>query len=166
MNTGAILPHMARLSRDFYVWEFCRSDTARKHGIDINVYRDSEEHWNLQALCIKVLQPVRDRRGGALVCTSGYRPPKVNELVGGTPSSAHVTGEAWDGYDGQGMDPFDLAGEFLAAEVPFDQLILEWDTNVVHMAYSRRHNRGEVLTRYHDGQSLAYVNGLHRREDL
>lgn len=158
-----ILPHMARLSRDFYVYEFTRSDTAREHGIEINVYRDSDEHHNLEALSRKTLQPVRDNRGPIIV-TSGYRPPKVNQLVGGTPSSAHVTGEAADVYDGQGMDPFDLAGEFLGT--PFDQLILEWDGNVVHVAHSRKHNRGEVLTRYHDGRSLAYVSGLHRREDL
>lgn len=163
---AAILPHMSRLSRDFYVYEFTRSDTARAHGFDIVVHRDGYEHHNLEALCRKVLQPVRNRRGGPLVCTSGFRPTRLNQLVGGSPSSAHVTGEAWDGYDGQGMDPFDLAGEFLAAEVPFDQLILEWDGNVVHVAHSRKHNRGEVLTRYHDGHSLAYVHGLHRREDL
>lgn len=167
MNEGAILPHMGRFSRDFYVYEFCASQMAREHGIDINIYRDSPEHMNLEALCRKVLQPVRDIREGPLVATSGYRPPKVNKLVGGTEVSQHVVGEAWDGYDYRGLTPFELAGVFLEAEVPFDQLILEHDGNVVHVSHSRKHNRGEVLTRYRDKfGGLAYVFGLYRLEDI
>lgn len=162
-----ILPPMARLSRDFYVWEACRSQTAREHGIEIVIHRDSVEQANAEALARKVLQPVRDRRDGPLNTTSWFRPPKVNRLVGGSETSQHTTAEAWDGYDGRGLTPFELAGEFLAAEVPFDQLILEHDGNVVHVSHSRAHNRGEVLTRYRDPHGgLAYVFGLHRLEDL
>lgn len=160
------LPHAARLSRNFYVWEFCRSETAEKRGIDVVVHRDSDEQYNLEALSQNVLQPVRDRRG-PLVTTSGYRPPELNDAVGGSPTSQHVFAEAWDGYDGQGLDPLELAGLFVDVQVPFDQLILEWDGNVVHVSHSRRHNRGEVLTRYRDvAGALAYAFGLHRLEDI
>jgi len=167
MNEGSVLPHMGRLSRDFHVWEACRSETAREHGIEIYIHRGSQEHDNAEALARKVLQPVRNLREAPLRTTSWYRPPRVKRLGGGTEVSQHVTAEAWDGYDAMGLPPFDLAGLFLEAEVPFDQLILEHDGNVVHVSHSREHNRGEVLTRYRDPYGgLAYVFGLHRLEDI
>lgn len=173
---GIILPHAMKLSRDFYLWEFTRSRTAEELGIEIVVYRDSEEHLNLEALTQQTLQPVRDRRNGPLITTSGYRPPKVNRHVGGVATSDHVFGRAWDGYDGQGMPAMELMGVFLEAGVPFDELILEHDQNVVHVSYNRRHNKGEVMTRWRrvvghakNGRpeyELDYINGIHALDQL
>ena len=47
-------------------------------------------------LCQKVLQPLRDKFGSAIIVNSGYRSPAVNKAVGGVPTSQHVRGEAAD----------------------------------------------------------------------
>ena len=78
----------------FTISEMLKSDTARKHGIWNGATKEHEE--NLRALIENVLDPLRERYGKPLRVTSGYRCPKLNNLVGGTPNSQHMRGEAAD----------------------------------------------------------------------
>jgi len=155
-----------RLSLHFRVWEFCASDAADAHGVEIRVVEDSPVHRNLRALCHHTLEPVRIRLG-PLHISSGYRPAHVNELVGGVADSQHCTGEAADCWHDT-VAPIEVAQALLDTGAPFDQLILEHDQGVVHASLVRDgDNRSEVLTRYTDAAgALRYLRGLVAEEEL
>ena len=51
---------------------------------------------NLCRLCNEVLEPARKKYGPPIFVTSGYRCPKLNDLVGGVKTSRHLTGQAAD----------------------------------------------------------------------
>ena len=55
-----------------------------------------EHRTNLQILVQVVLDPLRDYLGRPVRVTSGYRSPAVNVAIGGSRTSAHMTGEAAD----------------------------------------------------------------------
>jgi zinc D-Ala-D-Ala carboxypeptidase len=82
-----------QLSKNFFLDEFMRSEAAARHGIVVEP--DSQVFANLQRLCETVLQPLRDALG-AVTVLSGYRPPEVNRLVGGAPTSQHIQGLSGD----------------------------------------------------------------------
>ena len=78
-----------RLSKNFTLQEFTKSQTALRHGIDNT---PGEEHLSsAKSLFENVVQPVRDNFG-VTVINSGYRGPKLNEAVGGSSKSQHCKG--------------------------------------------------------------------------
>lgn len=83
-----------RLSNNFCLSEFTRSDTAKRLGIE-NECSNVEQVLNLAYLCHMVLQPLRDKFGPIRI-TSGYRCPELNGAVGGASNSQHMRGEAAD----------------------------------------------------------------------
>ena len=54
---------------------------------------------NLKALCVNVLQPLRDALGTPLHINSGYRCPALNKSIGGAKTSQHMVGQAADIVD-------------------------------------------------------------------
>jgi hypothetical protein len=50
----------------------------------------------VRALCVNVLDPVREVLGGPVEITSGYRTDETNRLIKGSPTSQHKSGEAAD----------------------------------------------------------------------
>ncbi|MBO7046128.1 MAG: peptidase M15 [Prevotella sp.] len=83
-----------RFTAHFALREFLKSDTAEKHGIP-NVPLKCHI-MRLRNLAVRCLEPTRQRFGLPLLVTSGYRCPRLNELVGGVHNSQHMTGEAAD----------------------------------------------------------------------
>lgn len=110
-----------QLSEHFKLSEFTESGTARRHKIK-NVPGPREVE-RLRYLCVKSLEPMR-RRFGAIRITSGFRCKKLNAMVGGSPTSQHVLGEAADIHTG-GRELSEKMFGFAKQNVPFDQLILE-----------------------------------------
>jgi len=137
-----------RLSENFTMAEFTKSQTAERRGID-----NTPEGEHLEAakeLFVNVVQPVRDAFG-VTVINSGYRSPELNEAVGGSSRSQHCKGEAAD-IECPGYANGDLA-RWIAENLEFDQLILEFytpgipDSGWVHVSYKADGtNRGECLT--------------------
>lgn len=82
------------LTSHFALDEFTRSGKAIQYGIDNTP--GIEEISNLQNLCTEVLDPLREHYGKAIHVNSGYRCPKLNEVVGGSANSQHMKGEAAD----------------------------------------------------------------------
>ena len=101
--------------------EFTQSGTARRHKVK-NVPGPREVE-RLRFLCVKSLEPMR-RRFGVIRITSGFRCKKLNALVGGSPTSQHVLGEAADIHTG-GRELSEKMFGFAKQNIPFDQLILE-----------------------------------------
>jgi zinc D-Ala-D-Ala carboxypeptidase len=135
-----------QLSKNFYLSEFTKSQTAIRFGIKNEP--DEKETQNLRLLCQNVLQPVRDRFGIVSV-SSGFRSFKLNQKVSRSPQSQHRLGQAAD-FEIFGVSNVKVA-DWIAKNLPFDQLILEFYDGVnpnsgwVHCSFGSR-DRREYLT--------------------
>jgi hypothetical protein len=146
-----------KLSKDFLLHEFTRSQTAARLGREI--VPSVMETGALAQLCIHVLQPLRDAIGVTITITSGLRPAWLNPLIGGSKTSQHINGEAAD-IVAQGFTPLALCEEVINLKLPFDQLIYEFGANGwTHVSYTDRH-RGKVLTAQSIGGKTQYLEGL------
>lgn len=150
-----------QITPHFSTAEFCRSQTAARAGISIQIQAGTDIWRNVQALCEHVLEPLRSQLGDKpIIISSGYRPEAVNDLIGGADNSQHTKGEAAD-INVHGLTDYDLAHAVYASDLPFDQCIYEFG-RWVHVSYTRdRKPRREVLTAYADGEGNAhYARGI------
>ena len=83
-----------QLSEHFTLEEMLRSETATKKGIENRI--NAEEVNNLQKLCQKVLEPLRQHFGKPIRINSGFRCKALNDAVGGAKNSYHTKGRAVD----------------------------------------------------------------------
>lgn len=155
-----------QLSKDFFLDDFTRSQTAARRGIAIEIPRGSMLHRNVARLVNDVLQPVRDALGPVYV-SSGYRPAEVNRLVGGSRNSQHLQALAAD-FVVSGVAPLDVA-TWIADYLPqaFDQLIHEFG-QWTHCSVAPDGNapRGSMITAYRDGGKTVYADGLRSLKSL
>lgn len=132
-----------RLSRNFHLAEFTKSDTADQRGLDNTP--DAEHLANLRVTAFG-LEQVRQLLGGRIVhVTSGYRSPAVNRAVGGVANSAHAMGLAAD-ITVEGLTAVDVARAVAASSIAFDQLVLETSRGVVHLSFDPARLRRDVRT--------------------
>ena len=143
-----------KLSKNFSLAEFTKSQTAERKGLD-----NTPKGEHLEAAKIlfeKVVQPVRDHFGPTVI-NSGYRGPELNEAVGGSSRSQHCKGQAAD---------IEVA-QWIVDNCDFDQLILEFytpgipDSGWVHVSYvSEEDNRKSILTASRVDGKTQYSVGL------
>ena len=152
---------MVRLSKNFTLQEFTKSQTALRQGIN-NI--PNEEHLeSAKTLFEKVVQPVREKFG-VTVINSGYRGPTLNEAVGGSSKSQHCKGEAVD-IECPGTPNYDVA-KWVSDNLDFDQLILEFytpgipDSGWVHVSYKAEGNRKSILTAMKENGKTVYKPDL------
>jgi hypothetical protein len=150
-----------KLSENFSLPELLKSQTALRKGID-NKPANGDIITNLQILCEKVLQPVRNHFAKPVVINSGYRCPKLNKAVGSSSKSQHTKGEAAD-IEIPGVSNKELA-EYIEENLPFDQLILEFYNGVdpssgwVHVSYvGDADNRKQTLTINKNGTFTGFI---------
>ncbi len=129
----------------FTIKELTASATAKRKGIDNKPTQDITNA--LVALVENVLDPLREAYGKPIIVTSGYRSVKLNKAVGGAANSQHTKGEAAD-IRSVSDDPkenkviFDLIRQM---NLPYDQLINEYNYDWVHVSFSRYKKRKQVL---------------------
>jgi|TARA_B110000858_G_scaffold52485_1_gene60798 zinc D-Ala-D-Ala carboxypeptidase len=154
---------MVRLSTNFSLQEFTKSQTATRQGLDNT---PNDEHLaSATALFENVVQKVRDNFG-VTVINSGYRGPALNTAVGGSSNSQHCKGEAVD-IECPGIANETVA-QWIADNLEFDQLILEFaekgipDAGWVHVSYVGEGNRKQILTALRDPatRKTVYLAGL------
>ena len=138
-----------KLTRNFSLEEMLRSDTAKRCGITNKPKAEEETEVveNLKALCVEVLQPLRDFLGKPVVVSSGYRCRELNEKVGGVSNSQHLTGEAADIRVKDRHELIEIM-RFIMDDTVFDQLIREKSATGewVHVSYKRNgNNRQQVF---------------------
>jgi len=102
------------LSKHVTIEEFERSETAIKHGISNKMGFTEKDAAIL--LCEKVFEPIREHLKRPIKINSGFRSLRVNSRVGGSVSSQHVKGEAFD-LDLHDKELFD----WIIENVVFDQ---------------------------------------------
>ena len=145
-----------KLTEHFYLDEFLVSDTADNLGIPNT---PTAGHLaNIETYLAPGLEKARAVLDGrAIVITSAYRNPKINRIVGGTPTSAHPKGYAAD-IRVSGLTHFAVARALAASNLKFDQLILEISRNIVHLSFDPRLRR-QVKTQA-KGPGTPIVGGL------
>lgn len=127
-----------KLSNNFTLEEFYKSQTAIRNGID-NAPSD-EVIVNLECLVRNLLQPLRDKLGRGIRVSSGYRCQELNRRIGGALNSDHTKGYAAD-IEVQGMDNKELF-LFVRDNFKFTKLILEFyeegipDSGWLHLSYN------------------------------
>jgi len=150
-----------RLSKNFTLQEYTKSQTATRKGLDNT---PGEEHLaSAKLLFENVVQKVRDHFG-VTVINSGYRGPALNTAVGGSSNSQHCKGEAVD-IECPGTSNYDVA-KWIEDNLDFDQLILEFitlgipDSGWVHVSYKSEGNRKQSLTAMKENGKTVYKPGL------
>jgi zinc D-Ala-D-Ala carboxypeptidase len=100
------------------------------------------------------MEAVRTLLGDRVITvSSGYRCPALNTAVGGSPTSAHMSGHAVD-FNCYGFgDPLAVCRALAASDIPFDQVIREYTWT--HISFDPRMRR-QTLT----AQRGHYVDGL------
>jgi len=151
-----------RLSENFTLSEFTKSQTAARQDIDNT---PQGEHLDAaEELFKNVVQPVRDAFG-VTVINSGYRSPELNVAVGGSSRSQHCKGQAVD-IECPGTPNAEMA-QWIVDNLDFDQIILEFytpgipDSGWVHVSYvSEDDNRRSILTALKENGKTVYKEGL------
>ena len=151
-----------KLSKNFTVAEYIKSQTATRHEIDNSL---SEEHLeNAKKLFANVVQPKREKFGITII-TSGYRSPDLNAKIGGSSKSQHCKGQAVD-LECLKESNADVA-MWIENNLDFDQLILEFYTpgepssGWIHVSYNEDgKNRKSVLTASKIKGKTVYSKGL------
>lgn len=129
----------------FTIDEFTRSEAAKKLKIDNTPTKEAID--NLNALVDNLLDPLRELYGKPIFVNSGYRSQKLNKAIFGAPNSQHMTGEAADieGFDRSVKENKKLFELIKNSGLPFDQLINESNFSWVHVSYSKKKNRRQIL---------------------
>ena len=106
---------------------------------------------NLRALCVNVLQPLRDALNSPVNLNSGYRCPSLNQAIGGARNSQHMTGHAADIIDLNNGNE-NLFKKIKQLNLPFDQMIDEFGFRWVHVSYDPVRNRRQILQAVKNGR--------------
>lgn len=106
---------------------------------------------NIQALCERVFEPLREWVGKPIKINSVYRSADVNAVTSkASKTSQHLKGEAMDIDDTLGYKSNNEMGFWIMNNLAFDQLIFEQPINGksswIHVSYKRNGvNRKQVL---------------------
>ncbi len=121
-------------SKYFKLEEFIVSQTAIRLNID-NTPSDVVIN-NLNWLCLKILDPLREKLNKPIIISSGYRSEKLNKIIGGSKTSQHISGKAAD-IIVSGIKSRDLFN-FIKQKttLPFDQMIEEF-SQWIHISHDR-----------------------------
>ncbi len=111
------------LSKRFSLEEMIASQTATR--MQINNNPNEAVIYNLRRTC-ELMDHVWDVCESPIITSSGYRSSELNRFIGGARNSQHVIGCACD-FTVRGMILDDVMEEIIAANLPYDQLIREFD---------------------------------------
>lgn len=150
-----------KLSKNLYLSEVIKSNTAIRLGIDNNPTAEHLE--NLKEIANNIFQPLRDYFDEPIGVSSGYRSIALNKAIGGSKTSQHSKGEALD------LDADIFGGianseifDFIKDNLDFDQMIWEFGTdkepNWVHVSYKKGKNRKQILKAVKENGKTKYYN--------
>lgn len=148
-----------KLSEHFTLEEFTASPKAVALNIPNNP--NGTQVDALSALCFNVLEPIRAHFKTPIHILSGFRCERLNQSVGGAPTSQHTKGEAAD-ITLPSIKNCDV-WQYIVDSLNFDQVIaeklVEDDGNKgwVHVSYHVPGNRKDAISFIGNGQ---YVKGL------
>lgn len=135
----------------FTLDEFTKSVTAKEKGLDNTPSEEQKE--NIERLVEVILDQLREEYGKPIVVTSGFRSEALNKAVGGAKNSHHKFGMAADihGTPNNKQENRRLFNLVRELNLPFTQLINEYDYSWVHISYDKDYIRKEVLATTKNG---------------
>ena len=152
-----------KVSENFWFSELIHSDTADRNHI--SNYPSKQHEKNLIDSCTNLWQPMRRFLGNVVIVSCAYRSERVNELVGGSSTSAHKYGYAMDFKCPSFGTPYEVV-DFLSKVLPkygikFDQIICEFNS-WIHIAWKSPSGkqRGQILTAKKVNGKTKYLTGL------
>lgn len=151
-----------KISDNFYLSEFTKSNTAKANNIDNSPHQG--HIYCIKALVNNILQPLRDGLGQPIFISSGYRSSELNELINGSKNSQHSKGQAVDIDQDNRNSKISNSDVFfyILDNLDFDQLIWEFgdDENPdwVHVSYNglNEKQRKEIIVAYKDNGKTKY----------
>lgn len=134
-----------KLSKNFTLAEFTKSATAKRLGLDNTP--NNTHISRMKVLCEKVLQPARDYfeeiypKKCFIKITSGYRSVPLCEALGSSSRSFHAFGFAADCelhvlHGDTWTERNNELFKYIKNNLPFTELIDEYDFSWVHVAYN------------------------------
>ena len=139
--------------------EACHSDTAKRKGIS-NIPSE-DQLWNMIKLGSMIFEPLREWAGGAIKISSFFRSEQLNQAIGGSSSSQHCKGQAFDLDDVYGHKTNADMFDYITTHLDFDQIIWEFGTDEnpdwIHVSYvSPEENRRSILRAYRIDGKVQY----------
>jgi hypothetical protein len=145
---------MKTLSKHVTMEKFCYSPTAIKKGINNSMGLIAID--KAIQLCENVFEPLRKHLNVPIKISSGFRCYQLNKLIGGSSSSQHTFGEAFD-LELTDRKLFD----WIIKNVEFDQAIYEFGNdahaNWFHISYRKGNNRKQALRAIKIGGKTQYI---------
>ena len=142
INDGKLIT----ITKNISLNELLASPTAKKHNID-NMPNQAILQ-NLIDASVNLYQPVREILGVPMIISSGYRCPALNKAVGGSKTSAHMSGFAIDFTAPKFGTPKLIVPHIVRKlkenGINFDQVIIEYPKSPrswVHLGY--KHPNGK-----------------------
>jgi zinc D-Ala-D-Ala carboxypeptidase len=120
-----------RLSENFSLEELTASETAARKGIDNTPSEEVIDNLKRLAAALQEVRALLNHR--AILVSSGYRSPELNQAVGGSATSDHCKGLAADFICPSYGTPNDIVRAIAASGLSFKQVIREFD-KWVHLA--------------------------------
>ena len=125
------------MTQNFSYKELTYSDTAIKHNIANTPSEDVLK--NIQR-CAYALEYLRMYLGNnPIIVTSGYRCRELNARIGGSPTSSHIDGEAFDFKPPNSLGTLDTAIKIFNSDILFDQLIIY--KSFLHIGFGNKKRR-------------------------
>jgi hypothetical protein len=122
--------------------EATKSNTAIRNGIK-NV-PNAQELSNMKLVAEKCFEPLREWYGKPIRVNSFFRSKELNDLVKGSKSSEHITGNAID-MDAGSKEENKKIFDWCKDNLDYNQLINEYDFSWVHISYNSTKNRKQIL---------------------
>lgn len=144
-----------QLTEHFSLAELIHSDMALRRGIDNTP--DGSALSNLRTHTTPGLEQARQLLGHPIYISSGYRSRALNRLIGGSYTSAHITGMAVDFVCPGFGSPREVATRLAHSSIEYDQVIYEgrW----VHMGFAYTPRRQQLTANFKFG-SVSYTQGI------
>jgi hypothetical protein len=151
---------MEKISEHISYKEGVRSSTAKRLGID-----NTPSEFDLKrmkSISKNVFEPLREAVNGPIRINSFFRCKQLNRAVGGSSTSQHCKGEAFDLDDSYGHMSNAGMYKFIKDNLSFDQMIWEFgdDENPdwVHVSYvSEEKNRNRCLRALKENGRTVYI---------
>lgn len=151
---------MKKISEHISYKEAVRSDTADRLNI-INIPGETELD-NMSTISEKIFEPLRSHVGGPIRINSFFRSVELNKAIGGSSTSQHCKGQAFDLDDSYGCMSNAEMYKFVKDNLDFDQMIWEFgddeNPNWIHISYvSQEKNRNRCLKAWKEHGRTRYT---------
>lgn len=129
----------------FTIKELCDSDKA----VELRIKNEpkSQEVERMRELIDNVLDPLREAYGKPIKVNSGFRTKELNDVLpGASKTSQHMRGEAAD-ITVHTKEGNKWLFDYIKNNLPFDQLINEYNYSWVHVSYTTERTNRQKITK-------------------